>query len=203
MIPLENFLKMRKLMLFRRIGISPDDDMSMYDTTPHMQCIKTLPYPADAYLPPALVQCINIYQVVSVDNDELMQLVYYHDTKHFVPPVSLGKADIRKIAQRLPEYNGKLLIYLMVPMSTQAAVLAVTFGFEVVQIDLFRFLRTMSRMVPTYRIIDDETSLLTRLKCMRTNLPRILLSDPIVCIYGWKKDMIVYAVESDIYRLIC
>jgi DNA-directed RNA polymerase subunit H (RpoH/RPB5) len=200
---MENFLKSRRLLLFRRIGVSPDDDDIQFTTNPHAPCkqVTHQSHPTNSYLPASLVHSINIYQVVSMDNDTIMQLLYYHDPKGLVNPVSIGKADIRRISLRLPVCTMPMIVYLMVPTSLQAIPLAETHGFEVVPLDLFRFLRTLSRMIPTYTIIDDP-QLLIRLKCTREDLPRILLSDPVVRINGWKKDTIIYANESDTYRLV-
>ena len=197
MEPMIHFLTARKLIMYRRVGMSLEDDQD-FQLTPHrtLTVIKAQSHAKNALLPAHLVHQINIYQLVRTGEEGLF-LLYYG-----LPGTSLGKSDIRKIQARKACTNGPCTTYLLMYMSTQAMVIAHEFGYEVSCPEVFLFYRSKSRLVGRYTIVGDHVALLHRLNCTIDSLPVMLADDMMVRYYGWKVGEIVYCLENDTYRVI-
>jgi DNA-directed RNA polymerase subunit H (RpoH/RPB5) len=146
-------------------------------------------------------------EAFTVHVEEQLHLMYVASDSS----VSLGKSHIRKIVQSVDPQESPYKntykrtyerTYILSNMSSHAALLAEQSGLEPVDLQLFRFRRTLSRLVPNYTLVQDEEALLRSLKIEKIHLPRVHVTDPIIRYHGWKVGRIVYVPEDDRYRAI-
>ena len=196
MEPLANFLTARGLSIYRRIGTCVDD-VAMDHPHVSLQPTTYQQHAKDALLPSQLVHKVNIYQVVDIETTEGKTMLLYYG----ISPLTIGKSDIRKIHGRVVDHDVQVK-YLMMHMSTQAAILASELGFSTINPEVFSFDRSKSRLVSRYAKVKDEAALLTTLKCQKTHLPTIQQNDMMVLYYGWKEGDILHVLDCNLYRVV-
>lgn len=130
------------------------------------------------------------------ENDDTKVLVLYH------PQDSVGVAFVKMCYQKLEEQNIKNLIIVKWGKLTPTAKTTIDemndHNIQVFDVEEISNNVTKHVLVPKHELLtkDETMTLLKKYRSVKTQLPRILKSDPVIRYYGWNKGDIVRIIRK-------